>query len=106
MKGAGCSCRGARLGSKHPHSGSQLSFQEFNALFWPPWAPGMHPMHSHVGRTSVNVKLTNYNIKDIENMEYVLQDCRTPGGNGQLESWSSTGCVGSYTRGEFDVKFH
>lgn len=45
-----CSFGGPRVGSQHPHSGSQSSVTPTSGVwpfFWPPWASGMPVVHIH-----------------------------------------------------------
>lgn len=44
VKNTGCSCRGCRFGSQHA-TVCNSSSRDSDALFWPPWVPGMDLVH-------------------------------------------------------------
>lgn len=57
-----CSCRGPKLGSKHPQSDSQASdsrSRRHNTSFWPPWAPGRHVVCIHTSRQNTHTHEIN-----------------------------------------------
>jgi hypothetical protein len=51
VKSTGCSCRGPRYNSQHPHGHSQLPVTSvariFDSLFWTPSGPGTQVVHRH-----------------------------------------------------------